>query len=80
MAVFCSAEDVPMPGGLEGLRPMSAPESPWDDSPSIEEPGSPLTWAGILHVIMFIQVSVGSRPVGLAPSNGGLTRDRLRGV
>ncbi len=64
-----------LPGGGEGLcqsRSSSTPESPWDDSPSIEESGSPLTWTGILHVIMFLQVSVSSRPVGLAPSNGGL--------
>ena len=64
-----------LPEGGERLRPSrstSTPEPPWDDSPSIEESGSPLTWTGILHVIMFLQVSVSSRPVGLAPSNGGL--------
>jgi hypothetical protein len=69
--------------GGEGLcqsRASSTPESPWDDSPSIEESGSPLTWTGILHVLMFLQVPVSSLPVGLAPSNGGLTRDRLRGA
>ena len=80
MDVFGSTGAAPVPGGGEGLflnRASPTPESPWDDSPSIEESGSPLTWTGILHVIMFLQVSVSSRPVGLAPSNGGLTRDRL---
>jgi hypothetical protein len=77
----CSVDDfestgaAPVPGGGERLylvRALSAPESPWDDSPSIEESGLPLSWTGILHDIMFLQVSVSSRLVELAPSNGGL--------
>ena len=78
MDVFGSTGADPVPGGGEGLcqsRSSSTPESPWDDSSSIEESGSPLTWTGILHVIMFLLVSVSSRPVGLAPSNGGLIQD-----
>ena len=80
MDEFGSTGASSLSGGGEGLcksRASSTPEPPWDDSPSIEESGSPLTWTGILHDIMFLQVSVSSRPAGLAPSNGGLIRDRL---
>jgi len=64
-----------LPGGGEGLGLSYAsftPESPRDDSPSIEESSLPLFLTGILHVLMFIQVSVSSKPQEPAPSNGGL--------
>jgi hypothetical protein len=77
VVVFSDADADPVLGSREKLRlsrASSTPESTWDDSPSIEESGLPLAWTGILHVIMFLQVSVSSRLVGLAPSNGGLIR------
>ncbi len=70
--VFGSTVAAPLPVGGEGLLLSSSSESPWDDSPSIEESSLPLFWTGILHVLMFIQVSVGSSLQELAPSIGGL--------
>jgi len=57
MDMLKSTEASAFPGGGEGLcisRASSTPESPWDDSPSIEESGFSLTWTGILHVLMFL--------------------------
>ena len=74
MGAYGSTVAAPSSGGGEGLLLSSTSESPRDDSPSIEESSLPLFWTGILHVLMFIQVSVGSKPQELAPSNGGLIR------
>ena len=73
--VFGAADAAPVPVDGEGRclsQASSTPEIPWDDSHSIVESWFPLTWMGILRVLMFLQVSVSSRLVKLAPSNGGL--------
>ena len=79
MDVFVSMGASPVPGrqGMLRSRASSVSESMRDDSPSIVEPKFPLFLTGILHVFMFLQVSVSPWKGGLAPSNGGLVRDRL---
>jgi len=68
------ASPVPSVRGMLLFRASSASGSIRDDSPSIVEHKFPLFLTGILHIPMFLQVSVSPWKGRLAPSNGGLTR------